>query len=291
MISAIITAWKEPKTVGKAIMSLSGQVGKNDEIIVIAPDKETLDKASKYRNKVKNLKILKDFGKGKPAALNLVVSKAKGDILVFTDGDVLVDGGGIKPLIDPFADSRVGAVSGRPVSADSMDNKFGFWAYMLTEVANEWRIKSQSSGKKLFCSGYLFAIRKNLFPKLPEELLSEDGYISHKVYDSGFNIEYSKKSKVYVKYPDNFSDWIVQKKRSTGGYSQIKNMLGKSVRSLAFESSGGFLFLKYIKSMKQLIWLFELFAARIYLWLLIYKGTNLRGQKSGSGWKRVESTK
>ena len=47
MISLIITAYKEPRTIGRAIEAIaSGNVGKN-EIIVAAPDKETLDAAIK----------------------------------------------------------------------------------------------------------------------------------------------------------------------------------------------------------------------------------------------------
>lgn len=291
MISAIITAFKEEKTIGRAIVTLSAQMDKKDELIVIAPDKETLEAASRYKKRIKNLKIMKDAGKGKPAALNLAVSKVRGDIIVLTDGDVCIDSNSVKPLLDEMKDKKIGAVTGRPVSTNERNNKFGFWAYILTEVANTWRTKAKKEGKKFFCSGYLFAIRKKLFPKLPEDLLSEDGYISHKIYESKFKIGYSEKSLVYVKYPDNFKDWIIQKKRSAGGYNQIKKLLGKSTRSFGSESLGAIYFFKFIKNIKQTLWLIELFIARVYLWLLIYKDINLSKKSREEIWTRVESTK
>ena len=50
MISIIITAFKEPKTIGKAIESFTNQkIKEKYELYVVAPDKETLDIARKYQ--------------------------------------------------------------------------------------------------------------------------------------------------------------------------------------------------------------------------------------------------
>jgi len=292
MISIIITAFKEPKTIGNAIEQiLKNKIGDKFELIIVAPDEKTLDVAKKYAKKDERIIILKDRGKGKPAALNLAVSKAKGDILVLTDGDVYVDKNALKPLIAPFKDSRVGAVSGNPVSLNPKNDRYGFWAFVLTNVANEIRIENQKKDGKIICSGYLFAIRKELFPRLPENLLSEDGYISEIIYEKGYKIGYAPDARVYVKYPTNFSDWIKQKKRSAGGYNQIGKILGKQMRSFSSESSGAFRLFKYISGIRQLIWLFELLIARVYLWILIYLDINIKNKTQKELWQRVESTK
>ncbi len=289
MISVIITAFKEPKTIGKAIYSLIKQIGKNDEIIVTAPDEDTLNEARKIKDK--RIRIAKDEGKGKPSALNLAVSKAKGDILILSDGDVFVGDNALKLIMEKFNDENIGAVSGRPISINYRNNKYGYWAYLLTEIANERRKKALFLGKKFFCSGYLFAIRRKLFPKLNENLLSEDGFISHEVYKRGYKISYADKAVVYVKYPDNFKDWILQKRRSAGGYNQLKKMLSIEIRSFKKESSGAYQFIKYIDNLKELIWLIELFFARIYLWEKIYLDIDKKGKNREEIWKRVESTK
>ena len=103
MISIIITSYKEPKTIGKAINSILKNKLQNYEILVTAPDNKTLEAARVFKehknikifrdqgNKSAALKLLKDQGKGKSAALNLAVSKAKGNILILTDGDVFID--------------------------------------------------------------------------------------------------------------------------------------------------------------------------------------------------------
>lgn len=291
MISIIITSFKEPNTIGKAILSFSKQKIGKSEIIVIAPDDETLNAAAKLKNKIKNLRTIKDAGKGKPGALNLAVSKAKGDIVVLSDGDVYVKENSVKYLLNVLKNNKFGAVSGRPMSLNDKNNKYGYWAYVLTEIADKIRRDNIRKGKDFFCSGYYFAIKKKLFPKLPENLLSEDGYISNYVSSKGYRVGYAPESEVYVKYPDNFDDWIKQKKRSAGGYNQIKKITGKEMRSFKFESSRGLGIINYAKSIKEMWWVIELFVARVYLWFVIYRDINIKGKNHKEIWKRVESTK
>jgi len=289
MISIIITAFKEPKTIANAVKSTFSENLPPHEILVIAPDKETLNEAKK--TKIKTLKTIKDDGKGKPAALNLAIKKSKGEILILTDGDVFLDKNAIPELLKEMQNKKIGAVSGRPVSTNAKSNKFGYWAFLLTNIAHIRRKRAVAKNKRFFPSGYLFTIRKNLFPNLNEELLSEDGFISHEVYKKGFKISYAEKAKVYVKYPTTFKDWIIQKKRSAGGYNQIKKLTKTEIRSLKSESKGFLDFLKLVSSPKEFFWLIHLFVARIYLWYLIYRDINVKKKSREEIWKRVESTK
>lgn len=288
--SVIITAFKESKTIKKAITSIANQK-MADEIIVIAPDDETLNQAEKLKSIFKELRILRDPGEGKPQALNIAVSKSKGDILILTDGDVFVSENSIKPLLDKFDNPKVGAVTGRPVSIDNKNYMFGYWGHLLSSIAHQRRFQYIKNGKRIFCSGYLFAIKKSLFPKLKKEILSEDGFVSHIVYEKGFRIEYCPSSIVYVKYPRTFKDWINQKRRSVGGYNQIKALLGVNIRSFGQESSGALSLFRYVKSLKESYFLIMLFLARIYLWLLIYRDINFRKKSHKELWVRIETTK
>jgi poly-beta-1,6-N-acetyl-D-glucosamine synthase len=286
--TAIITAFKEPKTIQKAILSIANQKIV-DEILVIAPDDETLNESKK--TKVKNLTLVRDPGEGKPFAMNLAVEKAKGEILIFTDGDVYISENSLKPLLNKFKDENIGAVTGRPVPTNPKNTKLGFWSYLLTEIADKRRKKAIKFGKRFFCSGYFFAIKKEFFPKLAPEILSEDGLISHNVYQNNFKISYSPESKVFVKYPTSLQDWITQKKRSAGGYNQIKKICGAEIRSFKKESLGFFDFFQFISSPKEFFWLIELFIIRVYLWILIYKDINFKKKSHKEIWKRVETTK
>ena len=167
MISVIITTKNEAKTLEKAIEVILKQNLKDEyEILVIGPDKET-QKIVQNFFQYPRVKYLKDQGRGKPVALNLGFQKAKGNILVLTDGDVWVGQNSLNALLTPFQDDRVGAVTGRPISINSKDNLFGFWSHFLTNAAHQWRLK----GGDFPCSGYLYAFR-DIIKRVPKDVFA-----------------------------------------------------------------------------------------------------------------------
>jgi cellulose synthase/poly-beta-1,6-N-acetylglucosamine synthase-like glycosyltransferase len=292
MISIIITAYKEERTIGKAIESiLQNQIGSDYEILVLAPDENTLSIARKFAKKFRQIRAIKDKGEGKPSALNMAFDLAKGDIFVLTDGDVYVGKDSLNKLLEPFSNSKMGAVSGRPVSLNSKKDILGFWSHLLTDIADQRRKKALKTKKRFYCSGYLYALRRGIIKNIPKETLSDDGFISHLVYEEKYNIDYIPEAEVYVKFPVNLKDWIDQKRRSAGGYNQIKSWTKKEIRSFSKESGGIFQVLKYPKSFKEFFWTLELILVRTYLWGLIFKDINIQKKEFNKIWVRIESTK
>lgn len=292
MISIIITAYKEAKTIGKAIESiLQNKIKEEYELIVLAPDNETINVVKSYSKQNRNIRIIKDSGQGKPSALNIVFKEAKGDILILTDGDVYISENSINSILEKFRNSKIGAVTGNPVSINNKKTMFGFWSYLLSDIAHKRRLKSLKIKKRMFCSGYLYSFRKGIINKIPSETLSEDGFISHLIYSKGYEITYAPEAKVFVKYPDNFKDWINQKKRSVGGYNQIKMWVGEEIRSFRKESLGIFDVLSYATTFRELMYIFMLIFARVYLWILIFIDINIKKKKLKKIWLRTDSTK
>lgn len=293
-LSIVITAFKEPKTIGKAIQSFIEQdIGVSYELIGVAPDEETSDIIKEYGRKYKQIKYLKDPGKGKPHALNLVLKKVKGEIIILTDGDVHVQDGTVEKLVKHFEDEKVGAVSGHPVPISPRNKKFGYWAHLLTAMIHNKRLKATKQGKFISCSGYLYAIRGGLVKEIPWDTLSDDAWISHLIFNQGYKTKYEPGAEVYIKYPDNFKDWITQKRRSAGGYNQIKyKFKEKNVdRSFTKEAVGIGKVLRFPNNLKEMFWTIELIFARIYLWAKIFKSINFEEKKFEDVWVRIESTK
>ncbi len=288
MISIIITSYKEPKTIGRAIESfLKQKIKEKYEVIVVAPDKKTLDKARKYK-----VKCLKDKGKGKPSALNLAFEKAKGDIIVLSDGDVYVSNNSVNELIKHFKDRKIGAVTGRPVALDNKKTLFGYWAHLLNDSAHIERLIRDKKNMPMFCSGYIFAIRKKLFEKLPEDVL-DDAYISMLVLKKGYKIKYEPKAIAYIKNPSNLKDWIKQKRRNAMGHNHAKRLLRDVPQMKSFFNEvfyGWYKALSYPKNLKEFCYTLLLFPARLYSWLLSFYD-KFSKKKVMDVWKRVESTK
>src|SRR5690554_3720495 len=106
MVSVLITSWKEPNTIAKAIRCIADSkysgIPKDFQVIQVSPDKETLDaglkEAKKLRLGNKFLQI-KDPLKGKPFALNMAFKQVKGEICILTDGDVFFAKNAVKNLL------------------------------------------------------------------------------------------------------------------------------------------------------------------------------------------------
>ncbi len=286
MISVIITSYNEPKTIGRAIESFKQEkFSEPIEIIVCAPDKETLNKAKKYK-----VKTVQDKGLGKPAALNNVIKKARGEIIILTDGDVYTKD--FSNLLSHFKDKSVGAVSGRVYSANSKNSLFGFWAYILSESFHNLRIKESKENKNIVCSGYFYAIRKNLFEPIPEGILADDAYISFLINRKGYKTVYEPKSSVFVKYPSNLPDWIRQKKRTAGRFYQLKKYFQLSkASSLKQEIVPALLTIKKLNSPKEFFYYFLLIVMRAYIWSRVFFDFRLWKRSFKNTWQRVESTK
>ena len=219
MISIIITSFKEQLTIGKAIDSFLNQdIKEKYEIIVSCPDEETADVAKEYSKKYKQVKHFQDPGKGKLLALNILLKEIKkSDILILSDGDVYVSSNSVNEILKAFEDPKVGCVTGRPVSLNERNNMFGYWSHLLLYGAHKARLKRSYKRKYFTSTGYLYAFRTGVVKEFATNIV-EDAIIPFMFVVEGYKLKYLPEAKVYVKYPDNFNDWIAQKKRVSKAY-------------------------------------------------------------------------
>lgn len=289
MISIIITSFNEPKTIEKAIESfLSQNIKEKYELIVCAPDSETLNIAKKY----KKVKIFKDPGKGKSYALNLLIPKLKGKIVILSDGDVFVGKDSVNKILEKFKNKNIGCVSGKPISQDSRDTLFGYWSHVLFNAADKLRLKNYKQGKFLECSGYLWAFKNKIIKKFPVGA-SEDSIVPVLFWKNGYKIAYSQESEVYVKNPSNLHDFVEQKKRNIKGHEILEKYVKNipRMKSIKNEITNSYTLLLYPKNIKEIFYTLLLFPLRLYIWMLTFYHIKIKKQGYKDGWKRVESTK
>jgi cellulose synthase/poly-beta-1,6-N-acetylglucosamine synthase-like glycosyltransferase len=254
MLSVLITAFREAATVGRAIDAFLPQLAAGAEILIICPD---------------------------PATTAIV------------DGYAVVAEDALATLLPPFDDPQVGAVSGHPLSASPRETLLGYWSHLLTEGVHQMRLARDRAGQFLACSGYLFAFRRALVERVPEDALAEDAVISHTIARQGYRIRYAPQACVFVRYPTTYRDWLRQKVRSAGGYAQ--DYVRRSplrMRSAWLEIlSGTRLALRYPRNLREFLWTLLLFAARLHLWLLVFVNVRLLRRPLSALWQRVETTK
>ncbi len=110
---------------------------------------------------------------GKPTALNLGVSQAHGDIIVFMDARQSVASPAIRALVRQLQNAEIGAVSGELVLHDDLGREATnvglYWKYEKWIRDNESRLFSTTGA-----TGALYAIRRADFQPLPADALLDD---------------------------------------------------------------------------------------------------------------------
>lgn len=295
LLSIVITSFKEPDLVGRAIQAvLDNKIKENYELVVAAPDEESAKVIKSFTKKHPQVRYFKDPGKGKSFALNLLFKELKGKIWIFTDGDVYVDKHAIIELIKPFDDSRVGVVTGRPMSTNDKEDMLGFWSHLLYD-AGAHRIRMELDQKRAFieCSGYLFAFRNKITKNIPLNV-AEDTIIPYLAMKKGYIIRYVPSAKVYVKNPTTMKDFIKQKVRTAKAHETLTDYAPffPRVKSFKNEVKKGTLWaLSYPRSLKEFYWTGILFFTRLYIWMKVKWEDKVLNKRYGDNWERINSTK
>ena len=119
-VSIIVPAYNEQAGIEATVRSLSPR--HSVEVIVVDNGSRTGRPTSWRRLVVPGLVLMQQTNAGKPAALNAGIAAASHDLVVMVDGDTVLEPDAVRRIVQPFADSRVGAVSGNAKVA----NRHGF---------------------------------------------------------------------------------------------------------------------------------------------------------------------
>jgi biofilm PGA synthesis N-glycosyltransferase PgaC len=151
MVSVIIPAWNEEVGIQKTVNSVLANDYKNFEVIVINDgsidnsDKIMRDFLVNHPNLQTKLKYYYKKNGGKGSALNYGLKRASGDIILTVDADSILDSHAIKNLVRYFYDSKIDAVVGNVMVANStsiigllqqLEYQFGFYFKRAHAVLN-----------------------------------------------------------------------------------------------------------------------------------------------------------
>jgi cellulose synthase/poly-beta-1,6-N-acetylglucosamine synthase-like glycosyltransferase len=299
MIDVIITSYNEPKTTLRAVRTFLNQSNRKDLRVTVVDPFFEVEEFLRQHIKDDRFNFFPDPGEGKSYALNLLFqelgSHNSDDIFILTDGDVFVSDNALTAIAKAFEDKKVGCITGRPVSVDNRNSKYGYWAHLF--FAGIDRARKHYSKEKMFfeCSGYLFAIRKNVITDFPLET-SEDSIIPYLFWKKDYKIKYVPEAEVYVKNPTTWKDWLAQKVRNVKAHENLNRIAPDMPRTKSFinEIKWGALFaLAFPRTIKEVWWTVEAFGARLYLYVRARKEMKKKNAYQ-DGWRgehTTESTK
>jgi cellulose synthase/poly-beta-1,6-N-acetylglucosamine synthase-like glycosyltransferase len=219
----------------------------------------------------------------------------KTDVLILTDGDVWMSDNSVDEFYKIFLNQEMGCVTARTMPVEDRSTKYGYWANFLFEAAHKLRKQAVKKNSFVFCSGYLYAIRKE---KLNKELpldVADDAIIPYYIWENGYKISYAENARVYVKNVNNLKDWISQKTRANSSRENLDKYVSTKtsprVKTFRAEAKGVLDVIKYPKNLKELFWSFQLILLRFLTWTITFKDIHIKRSHHKDNWKRAESSK
>jgi cellulose synthase/poly-beta-1,6-N-acetylglucosamine synthase-like glycosyltransferase len=125
--------------------------------------------------------------RGKTYGMNLLASKARAPILIFTDANVLMDMECVRDFRRYFADPEIGCVCGNLVYTNdgaSVTASSGSAYWRFEEAIKKLEMES---GSMMGADGSVFAIRRSLHNPPPEHII-DDMYVSLMILCSGYRV-------------------------------------------------------------------------------------------------------
>lgn len=172
---------------------------------------------------------------GKASALNKIMSRASGDILVLASADIKLARNTIPRLVKALinhrdwgaVDSRVELVNGDRLLMDRVST-------LLWDIHNRTLDELDGNGRLGHVAGDLLAVRMDLVETLPD-VINDDAYLALKVQEKGFRVKRVQDALVWIAGPRTASDYVYQRSRVLRGHLELIRLIGRMPSTFEFQ--------------------------------------------------------
>lgn len=168
---------------------------------------------------------------GKTYGMNLLASRATGDIILFTDANVMLDMEVLDRLRASFADPEVGCVCGNLIYTNSDESVTASTGSLYWRLEEGIKRLEQATGSVMGADGSLFAVRRELHEPPPEHII-DDMFVSFWVLIQGYRIVQSKDARAYEESASNAADEFGRKSRIACQAFNVHRLIWPHVRKL-----------------------------------------------------------
>ncbi len=214
-ISIFIPVYQESEFLKPLLVSLLVDPYEEKEIFVVVdePTAGSLGLVKDFSGKVHI--IWNGKRKGKANALNEIVEESKGEVLLFLDSDIVIDGKSgsfLKVISEAMTEADIVEVK-KDIIRDSFLVKIISYDYLSFSFTN-WFF-SRRLKKCLGLNGAAFAIKRGKFSALGGfgKVVVEDLDIGTRSFMQNIKFTFIKDIGVYTKAPSSWRAWFKQRKR------------------------------------------------------------------------------
>ncbi len=221
-ITILIAAYNEQDVIAQKIENTLDMDYPRDKVQILVTadgsDDETSEIVKAFASKGVGL-LYEPERNGKMHAIDRAMPHVRGDIIVFSDANNMFMPETVKNLIAPFADKKVGGVTGAKhiVKGDGAlgESEGLYWRY-------ESFIKKQETclGSCTGVAGELFSIRKALYVRPPMGVINDDFYMAMQILKQNKRLVYVPSAKSYERISLSARDEIRRRARIIAGRYQ-----------------------------------------------------------------------
>jgi cellulose synthase/poly-beta-1,6-N-acetylglucosamine synthase-like glycosyltransferase len=219
----IVVAYNEEHRVGPRLENVLALDYPREKLeIVLASDgstDETVERARCYEAQGVRVRAF-DNRRGKAAVLNDVVPSARGKIVVLADARQLFEPGALRALVADFADRWVGAVSGELMMAPN-PTAIGAGASFYWRYDKFIRRHESLANSTVGATGAIYAIRRRLFERIPEDTILDDVLIPVRIVGRGYRVLFEPGARAYDSASTSARQEFVRKVRTIAGTFQL----------------------------------------------------------------------
>ncbi|MFK7899174.1 MAG: glycosyltransferase [Cyclobacteriaceae bacterium] len=264
-VSIILACYNEDKILHKKLLSLLNTNYPKDKLeILIGSDASTDNTNKVIQSFAEKHNIISPYyfkkREGKTGVINKLVGKSTGDILLFTDSNILFRRSTIQNLTNPFSKPSIGLVAGNIINYNLKKDGISLQEEKYTSLENKIKYKEGIIwGTMIGAFGGIYAIREELFPYPPNNVIVDDFYVSMSVLEQGQDAILTLDALVHEDVSNKSFEEFKRKKRiATGNFQNLirfRKLLISKRKGLAFS----------FWSHKVLRWLGPLFLITILL--------------------------
>jgi len=222
-LAVVVPAYNEAVGIERAVRSLAASDYPDFEVIVV--DDGSSDGTAEIVEGLglERVRLVRQQNAGKPAALNTGIALSNAEIVVMVDGDTVFEPETVRRLVQPLADSRVGAVSGN-TKVGNRGGMLGRWQHI--EYVTGFNLDRRMY-EVLQCTptvpGAIGAFRRDALEEVggvSGATLAEDTDLTLAIGRTGRRVVYAEDARAWTEAPSTLTDLWRQRYRWSFGTMQ-----------------------------------------------------------------------
>ncbi len=183
-MSLLFCAYNEAQSLPAKIQNLTNLKERYESLEILVFDDGSTDGTTELLNAASEiLTVVQGEGRsGKACGMKQLARMAKGDILIFSDANVLLAEDGPEKLLPYYGDSDVGGVCGSLVYSAEEGAATAEVGSIYWRLDEKLKSLESDTGSVMGADGSIFSIRRDLYPDFPDSVLDDFTVSMHVVF-------------------------------------------------------------------------------------------------------------